>query len=187
MKFILKCIYKICYYIKRLIYKILIMPLKKAMFEKCGKNVFIDEHSNIIYKNVIVGNNVAIGKNATFICGLAKIIIGDNVMFAPNVTVITGSHRYDVVGRNMIDIKNSEKLPENDQDIVFEGDNWIGANATILKGVTIGKGAIIAAGAVVTKDVPRYSIVCGVPAKVIKMRLSEEEIFKHEQIINNKG
>ena len=67
----------------------------------------------------------------------------------------------------------TEKLPENDQDVVFEGDNWIGANVTILKGVTIGEGAVIAAGSVVNKVVPSYSVVGGVPARVIRMRFTE--------------
>ena len=85
-------------------------------------------------------------------------------MFGPRVTVITGNHRTDVVGKPMIEV--TEKLPENDQDVVFEGDNWIGANVTILKGVTIGEGAVIAAGAVVTKNVDGYSIWGGTSTKI---------------------
>ncbi len=91
-------------------------------------------------------------------------------MFGPHVAVVTGDHRIDIPDRPMISIKDSEKLPENDQDVVIENDVWIGANATILKGVTIGTGSVICAGAVVTKDVPPYSIVGGVPAKLIKKR-----------------
>jgi acetyltransferase-like isoleucine patch superfamily enzyme len=89
-------------------------------------------------------------------------------MFGPNVTLITGDHRIDILGKYMIDVTEAEKLPENDAPIVFEGDNWVGANSTILKGVTIGKGAIVATRAVVTKDVPPYTIVAGNPAKVVK-------------------
>ena len=55
-------------------------------------------------------------------------------------------------------------------------DVWIGLNATILDGVTIGDGAIVAAGAVVTKDVPPYAVVAGVPAKIIKYRFTESQI-----------
>lgn len=54
---------------------------------------------------------------------------------------------------------------------------------TILKGVTIGRGSVVAAGAVVTKSCPPYSIIGGVPAKVIKQRFSPEEIVKHESIL----
>lgn len=67
--------------------------------------------------------------------------------------------------------------------MVIESDVWIGCNVTILKGVTIGRGSVIAAGAVVAKSCPPYSIVGGVPAKVIKERFTEEEIRKHEDIL----
>lgn len=61
-------------------------------------------------------------------------------------------------------------------DIVLEDDVWIGENTIILSGVTIGQGAVVAAGAVVTKDVPPYAIVGGIPAKVIKYRFDEETV-----------
>ena len=58
-------------------------------------------------------------------------------------------------------------------DIIVEDDVWIGYGATIMSGVTIGKGAVVAAGSIVTKDVPAYGIVAGVPAKVIRYRFTE--------------
>ena len=82
-------------------------------------------------------------------------------MFGPNVTMITGDHRVDIVGRLMTSVTDSEKLPENDLPIILNGDNWIGANSTILKVVTVGEGAVVAAGALVNKNVPPYAIVGG--------------------------
>lgn len=104
-------------------------------------------------------------------------------MFGPGVTIITGDHRTDVVGKYMIEIKDTEKMPENDMDVVIEDDVWLGANSVILKGVTIGRGSVIASGAVATKSVPPYSIVGGVPAKVLKARFTEQEIEQHEAIL----
>lgn len=65
--------------------------------------------------------------------------------------------------------------------MIIEKDVWIGANVTILAGVHVGRGATIAAGAVVNKDIPPYSIVGGVPAKVIKYYWTKEQILKHER------
>ena len=74
-----------------------------------------------------------------------------------------------------------DKHPEDDQDVHIEDDVWIGTNTTLLKGVTVGRGAVVAAGALVTKDVPPYAIVGGVPAKVLKYRFTPEQIQEHER------
>lgn len=136
-------------------------------------------------KNLLIGNDVSIGERATIMCTRAKVRIGDHVMFGPNVTIITGGHRTDLVGRYMTTVTNAEKRPEDDRDIVFEGDNWIGANATILRGVTVGRGAIIAAGAVVTKDVTPYSVWGGVPARCLKMRFDADTLQKHISMLQS--
>ena len=65
-------------------------------------------------------------------------------------------------------------------NVIIEEDVWIGSNAVILSGVRIGRGGVVAAGSIVTKNVPRYSIVAGNPAKVIKYRFDEETIRKLE-------
>jgi acetyltransferase-like isoleucine patch superfamily enzyme len=183
MRFILRAIFNLYSLVSRGGYKFMVMPIKKAMFKKCGKNVIIGRGADMTYRNISIGNDVGIGPNAMFMCTRAEIKIGDHVMFGPHVFMITGGHRMDMIGRYMKSIRNDEKLPENDQDIIIEGDNWIGANSIILRGVTIGRGAVVAAGAVVTHDVPRYSVVAGMPAKVIKMRFKIEEINEHERLL----
>ena len=75
------------------------------------------------------------------------------------------------------------KNPDDDKDVVIEGDSWFGINVTILAGVTIGRGSIIAAGAVVTRSVPPYSIIGGIPAKVLKFRFTIEEVLEHEKVL----
>lgn len=131
--------------------------------------------------NLSLGRNVSIPKGATLYCTEAPLTIGNNVIFGPNPTIITGDHRIDVVGKYIID--SHEKLSKNDAPVVIEDDVWAGANVTILKGVTIGRGSVIAAGAVVTKSCPPYSIIGGVPAKVLKFRFTIEEILEHERLL----
>ncbi|MBP3321086.1 MAG: CatB-related O-acetyltransferase [Clostridia bacterium] len=138
-------------------------------------------------ENICLGSHVFVGDEALFMCTRAKIYVGDHVMFGPRVTVITGGHRTDLAGRPMDDITNEEKRPEDDRDIRFQGDNWIGAGATVLRGVTVGYGAVIGAGAVVTKDVPPYSIVGGSPAKVLKMRFDEQILKEQLALLEQKS
>lgn len=124
----------------------------------------VDESFELIlpfYTNY--GKNIHIGKNVVvnFACGFQDqggIYIGDHVFIGPQVTLTTINHSIKLAER-----RNMKMLP-----IKICNDVWIGAKATILQGVTIGEGAIIAAGSIVTKDVPSFSIVAGVPAKVIK-------------------
>nr|WP_294781259.1 DapH/DapD/GlmU-related protein [uncultured Flavobacterium sp.] len=108
-------------------------------------------------KNIKIGKNVFINFNCTML-DLGGIIIEDNVLIAPNVNLLSEGHPTD---------------PEKRQSLVpglvhIKKNAWIGANATILPGVTIGENAIVAAGAVVAKDVPDNTIAGGVPAKIIK-------------------
>ena len=178
-------LYQVNDFIKRGWNKLVTKSMLKT-FGAVGKNVSIMEGFYVRgNKNIFLGNNISIGPNATFMCTGASVIIGNDVMLGPNVTMITGNHRIDLVGKKMIEVTGNEKLPENDQSIILEGDNWIGANATILKNVKIGVGAVVAADSLVNKDVPPYAIVAGVPASVIRMRFSEEEIIKHKSIISN--
>ena len=176
-------IYKAIDYISRVLNKLIVSPIKKTALGSCGKNVTLGRGLKMSGpENIFLGNNVAIGEDARFMCTRAQIHIGENVMFGPGVTCITGKHRTDIVGRYMMSVTDNEKRPEDDRNIVFEGDNWIGANVTILRGVVIGEGAVVAAGAVVTHNVPAYSIVGGVPARVIKMRFTDEEFEQHKHI-----
>ena len=108
------------------------------------------------------------------------------MIFGPKPTIITGDHRIDIIGKHIIDVKDEEKLPNQDAPVIIEDGCWLGANITILKGVTLGRGSVVAAGAVVTKSFPPYSIVGGVPAKLIKMRFSPEQIIEHESLLSDK-
>lgn len=161
---------------------ILCFFFKKAM-KACGTNVKIKPSTSVYFglENLSIGNNVSIPRYAHIFCTEAPLKIGNNIVFGPSPTIVTGNHRIDVVGKYIVD--SHDKLPENDKEVRIEDDVWVGANVTILMGVTIGRGAVIAAGAVVNKSCPPYSIIGGIPAKVIKPRFSIDEILKHEEIL----
>ena len=155
--------------------------LVKEAFKKCGKNVhFSPINSRFSYQSISIGNDVYIGPYAMF-RSIKDITIGNKVLFGPHVYIMGGDHNYREIGQYMFDVK--QKRDDDDLPVVIEDDSWIGCNVTILKGVTIGRGAIVSAGSLVTKDVPRYAIVGGVPAKVIKYRFSEEQIVEHEKVL----
>ena len=158
-------------------------PFYKRRMKHCGKGVYIRPTCSDFKGlwNLSVGDGSSIPKGATFYCTGAPLTIGRKVIFGPKPTIITGDHRIDIIGKYIIDVTDEDKLPENDLPVVIEDDVWCGANVTILKGVTIGHGSVVAAGAVVTKSFPPYSIIGGVPAKLLKMRFTPEQIEEHER------
>ena len=113
-----------------------------------------------------------------------KLQVGKFCSIAKGVQIILGGeHKTDWVTTypfNVVfnEFKRIKGHPANKGDIIIGNDVWIGNNATILSGVTIGDGAVIALGSVVTKNVEPYSIVGGVPAKLIRKRFDDETIKK---------
>lgn len=167
------------------LWDILWAPVYKRCMKHCGRGVYLRPMSSDIkgYENLSVGDGTSIPKDSTFYCTVAPLTIGKKVIFGPKPTIITGDHRTDVIGKHLIDVTDAEKLPENDFPVTIGDGCWIGANVTILKGVTIGCGSIVAAGAIVTKSCEPYSIIGGVPAKLIKMRFTPEQIKEHEKTL----
>ena len=130
---------------------------------RIGKNVFV--HENVLIRSfnylITIGENTTINRN-TIIEG--KVTIGANCSIAPNVVIVGQNHVFSERDK-AIKLQGSES-----KGIVVHDDVWVGANSTIVDGVIIGKGSVVAAGAVVTKDVAPFSVVGGVPAKMIKTR-----------------
>lgn len=109
--------------------------------------------------DVVIGHHTRVGLHNTVI---GPVTIGNHVNLAQGITVTALNHNFSDANKR-IDEQSVTTTP-----VVIEDDIWIGANAVILPGVTIGSHSVVAAGAVVTKDVPPHSLVAGVPAKIIK-------------------
>ena len=125
-------------------------------------------------KKIRLGHHVGIGHNCLF---LADTDIGNYVLIASHVAFLNSDdHRYDVVGKTIWDSGRGDQFR-----ITVEDDVWIGHGAIVLTPAIIGRGSIVAAGSVVTKNVPPYAIVGGVPAKILKMRFNQEQIKEHER------
>jgi acetyltransferase-like isoleucine patch superfamily enzyme len=109
--------------------------------------------------DVIIGDYTRIGLHNTII---GPVKIGSHVNLAQGITVTALNHNFDDTNKRI----DEQGISTN--AVTIEDDVWIGANAVILPGVTIGSHCVVAAGAVVTKDVPPHSLVAGVPAKIIR-------------------
>lgn len=170
-----------------LTHRLFLEPIIKGSFAACGEVVRIGRGCSFSgIENISVGNHTSLGSETRILTTRAKVTIGNHVMFGPAVTIVSGDHRTDVIGKYMAEIADADKRPMDDRDVVIEDDVWIGTGAILLKGVTIGRGAVIAAGALVTKDVIPYAVMGGVPAKVIKMRFTTEEIEEHEKELSKR-
>ncbi len=109
--------------------------------------------------DVVIGDHTRVGLHNTII---GPVKIGNHVNLAQGITITALNHNFSDAEKR-IDEQGVCTTP-----VVLEDDIWIGANAVILPGVTIGQHSVVAAGAIVTKDVPPHSLVAGVPAKVIR-------------------
>ena len=159
--------------------------IKTMLFQMKWKKKY-GKQNGIIPQRVFPFDVVQVGRNSYGELNLVSfnwnshLYIGNYVSIAEDVTfLLDADHYVDHISTYPFKAK---LLPPYDNEAVSKGDLvigddvWIGYGSTILSGVHIGQGAIVAAGALVTKDVPPYAIVGGVPAKMIKFRFSEETI-----------
>lgn len=130
------------------------------------------EKNNVLYHYPINGDKLIIGKFCSIACGAKFLFTSANHKMS-SLSTYPFPIFYEEWGLDAKDIRNAW---DNKGDIVIGNDVWIGYEAVIMAGVTIGDGAIIGTRAVVTKDVPPYTIVGGVPAKLIRKRFDDATV-----------
>ncbi len=131
----------------------------EELLPNAGTNLYIEPPFFCDYGyNIICGDNVFFNVNCV-ILDENKVVIGSNVLFGPGVQLYTASHPLE---------SKMRRTHKVSKPITIGDDCWIGGNAIVCPGVTIGIGCVIGAGSVVTKDIPDYSLAVGNPAKVIK-------------------
>ncbi len=147
--------------------------LAKECAASCGKNLYVGNPSQFT-------GEVHFGDNCNFngirVIGGGKVTFGNNFHSGEECMIITQNHNYDC----------GEAIPYDNtyiyKEVIIEDNVWFGNRVIVVNNVTIGEGAIIAAGAIISKDVPKYAIMAGNPAKVIKYR----DINHYEQLKANK-
>lgn len=137
----------------------------KRIVSHCGKNVNIERHA-VFSPDLSIGDNAGIGIDCEV---YGPVTIGSDVMMGPEVVIYTSGHAHDRIDTPMWKQGMSQPRP-----VKIGNDVWIGRRAMIMPGVTIGNGVIVGAGAVVTKDVPDFCVVGGVPAQVLKVRTAQK-------------
>jgi acetyltransferase-like isoleucine patch superfamily enzyme len=143
---------------------------------RLGNKCYIGRYVELGPDNKIeIGNHTSINDRCVLI---GDVTIGDYCLFGPNVYVSSGRHYFDLNPSWLIKDQdqyvrdNVDLASKHSQVVIIEDDCWIGMNVAVMPGVMIGKGAVIGANSVVTKDVPPYTVVAGVPAIEIKKRLN---------------
>jgi acetyltransferase-like isoleucine patch superfamily enzyme len=139
-----------------------------------GEGVQFGPNSRV--KGAWFGNFSSFGHSAAF---NGPVVVGDLTMLSSQVEVIGNDH---VASDPAVPMRVN--FPDTPRPVtIIEADCWIGARVTIMEGVRIGRGSIVGAGCVVTKSIPPYSVVAGVPGRVIRQRFDEEATRAHDLLL----
>lgn len=165
-----------------------------------NKNTKFEGYNNVLDKSIVIDCEIGLGTYIHAKSNIQKCKIGKWCSIAPEVEIIIGNHPtknfvtthpifYSKRFKSNLKLENKNQFEEFSYTdhtekwfCEIENDVWIGERVSIINGIKIGNGAIIAAGAVVTKDVPPFAIVGGVPAKIIKYRFNEKQIEELEKV-----
>lgn len=155
----------------------------KSDFGYCASNVQlryplrVDNPKNVFfYENTKLRDGLRIINSPS-----EKVVIKEYSVLASNVTIVTGNHTSTVSIPQIL--LGSSHVNDKSANVIIEEDVWVGTRVTILSGTKLGRGCIVGAGALVNKEVPPYAVVVGIPAKIVAVKFSLEQIIKHEKAI----
>ncbi|GHW26512.1 Chloramphenicol O-acetyltransferase [Vibrio cholerae] len=168
---------------KRIIFSLYRLKNKNKIWVECGIeiakksfHVRIGKHS-VVDSLSTIGKYSYIGRN----CKISKSTIGNYCSIGDNVTIGPGEHNIEASTLHRVGYSANAYDSLTEDQCIIGHDVWIGVDAIIMRGVTIGNGAVIGANSVVTRDIRPYSVAVGSPAREIKKRLDERKIEKLEQ------
>lgn len=156
-------------------------PYNRKKYAKIGKHSIVAGNTHVVPGNMEIDDYCVIQDRLNFISFKGKLYIKKYSVISSGVTIVPASHQF-TVGVPFY-LSTVGHINDKEGDVCIDEDCWIGTGAIILSNCQIGRGAVVAAGAVVTKDVPPYAVVAGVPAKMIASKFTLEQILKHESIL----
>ncbi len=165
----------------RTIYQQYVEPYNKKKYAKIGEHTIIASNTHVVPRNMEIEDYCVIQDRLNFISFKGKLYVKKYSVISSGVTIVPASHQL-TVGVPFY-LSTVGHINDKEGDVHIDEDCWIGTGAIILSNCHIGRGAVVAAGAVVTKDVPPYAVVAGVPARIIASKFTKEQIVEHERSI----
>lgn len=155
--------------------------LRKEEFGAIGQSVVLGNPVRVgVPSQVFLSDQVNLRFGLTIInTASERVCVGKYSVIGPQCTIVTNSH-CATVGVPMFQLTESH-INDKSGDVIIKEDVWIGARCTILAGVTIGRGAIVGAGTIVSKNIPPYAVVVGVPARIIGSKFTRSGVINHEK------
>lgn len=149
-------------------------------FAQVGEHCQVMPNSSLVPNNIYMEDYSRIQGLCNMISYKGKLIVKKYAAIASGVTIIPSSHTPTV---GLPQFLSSTHINDKDETIVVNEDAWVGAGSILLSHCVVGRGAVVAAGAVVSKEVPPYAVVAGIPAKIIASRFTIDQILEHEKIL----
>lgn len=158
-----------------------VAPFDISKYGKLGRYCVVKSNSSLVPGNMYIDDWCIIQDKVNFISHKGKLIVKKYSVISSGCTIVPASHRL-TVGIPFY-LATTDHINDSEGDIIIDEDCWIGAECILLPNIHIGRGVVVGAGSVLTRDIPPYAVVAGVPAKIIAVKFTLEQILKHEMIL----